>query len=201
MTEEEKDSNKAPGPLRKHEEPGGETTQQKIFQTELQPQPSLQSSIMEVHKHPHHATHKKNWREYFLEFLMIFLPVFLGFIAENIREHTVEHKKAGQYAMTMLDDLKADEEALRDGIMSNKLIMGKLDTLLMIYQSNAHTTGQFYYYGQYGFRFWRYVNKQVTLEQMKNSGTIGYFQNSHLENQMVKLDKAISFVKYHDDLE
>lgn len=179
-----------------------ETATEKISQIESQP--PLQSSNMEVHKHPQHVMHKKKWAEYVLEFLMIFLAVFLGFIAENIREHNVEHKKARQYALTMLQDLKADEEALHEGISYNEVVLKKLDTLLMIYQPGnrvSNTTGPFYYYGRYGFRFWYYVNKQVTLEQMKSSGTIGYFQNSSLENQIVKLDKLISFVKYRDDRE
>ncbi len=34
------------------------------------------STIMEVHKHPHHVMHKKKWGEYLLEFFMLFLAVF-----------------------------------------------------------------------------------------------------------------------------
>jgi hypothetical protein len=173
-------------------------------ETITQIQPESQTTNMEVHKHPHHVTHKKKWGEYFLEFLMIFLAVFLGFVAENIREHSVERKKARQYASTMIEDLKADIEALNEGINTNQLILEKLTTLLSIYRtgnSQPGMKGKFYYYGRYGFRFWYYVNKQVTLEQMKQSGTITYFKNSRLENKMVELDKLISFIKYRDDRE
>ena len=68
----------------------------------------LETSNMEVHKHPQHVTHKKKWGEYFLESLMIFLAVFLGFVAENFREHQVEHQREKQYARQLLDDLRAD---------------------------------------------------------------------------------------------
>jgi hypothetical protein len=114
----------------------------------------------------------------------------------------VEHQRGKQYASTMLEDLKADKEALESGIRTNKAIVRFIDTLLDLYlpdNMQTKTTAQLYYYGRYGLRFWYYVNKQVTLEQMKHSGTIRYFQNSSLEKQMVSLDKMISFIRYWDE--
>ena len=157
---------------------------------------------MEVHTHSHTA--RKKWTHYFWEFLMLFLAVFCGFLAENQREHYIEHERARQYASTMLEDLKADSEALSSGISGNQLIANKIDTLLFLYDSEntqSKTTGKFYYFGRHGIQFWHYVNKQVTLEQMKHSGTIRYFQNSFLENKFVALDKAISFIQYWEDRE
>jgi hypothetical protein len=169
----------------------------------IQPGSQLQSEIMEVHKHPHHVMHKKKWGEYLLEFLMLFLAVFLGFVAENIRDEYAEHQRARQYASTMLQDLRADKEALEAGIRTNNIIKLKIDTLLQLYHSGETqtTTGMLYYYGRSGFRFWHYVNKQVTLEQMKYSGTIRYFNNSFLENKLVALDKQISFIQYWEGRE
>ena len=157
---------------------------------------------MEVHAHTH--TPKKKWTHYFWEFLMLFLAVTAGFFVENQREHYIEHKRARQYASTMLEDLKADNEALLSGINMNQLLINKIDTLLFIYNpenKQTKTTGQLYYYGRHGFHFWHYVNKQVTLEQMKHSGTIRYFQNSFLENKFVALDKNISFIQYWETRE
>lgn len=68
----------------------------------------LQTSIMEVHKHPHHVMHRKKWSEYLLEFLMLFLAVFLGFVAENFREHQVEKERGRQYIESFYEDLKTD---------------------------------------------------------------------------------------------
>ena len=135
---------------------------------------------------------------------MLFLAVTAGFLVENKREHYIEHKRARQYASTMLEDLKADNEALLSGINSNQLIINKIDTLLLLYNpenKQTKTTGQLYYYGRHGIQFWHYVNKQVTLEQMKHSGTIRYFQNSFLENKFVALDKKISFIQYWENRE
>ena len=157
---------------------------------------------MEVHAHSHTA--RKKWTHYFWEFLMLFLAVTLGFFVENQREHYIEHKRAHQYASTMLEDLKADNEALVSGIKMNQLIIDKIDTLLFLYDpenKQTKTTGQLYYFGRHGFHFWHYVNKQVTLEQMKHSGTIRYFQNSFLENKFVALDKQISFIQYWENRE
>ena len=61
---------------------------------------------MEVHHHPH--VEKKNFKEYFLEFVMIFLAVTLGFIAENVREDMTEHQRAKTFAVSMIQDIKAD---------------------------------------------------------------------------------------------
>jgi hypothetical protein len=161
---------------------------------------------MEVHHHTHtdpahSGTSRKKFTHYLWEFLMLFLAVFCGFMAENFREHYVEHQRGKQYASTMIEDLKADKEALEAGIRVNKAIVRFIDTLLTLYlpdNTQTKTTAQLYYYGRYALRFWYYVNKQVTLEQMKHSGTIRYFQNSSLEKQMVSLDKMISFITYWD---
>ena len=72
-----------------------------VHQREAQP-------AMEVHKHPQHVTHKKKWGEYLLEFLMIFLAVFLGFIAENQREKITEQSRAKEFAVALVNNLKAD---------------------------------------------------------------------------------------------
>ena len=155
---------------------------------------------MEVHHHAH--TERKKWAHYFWEFLMLFLAVFCGFLAEYKLEHTLEHQRGKQYASTMLEDLKADKHALQSGVRVNRAIITFIDTLLKLYHpgtKQTKTTAQLYYYGRYGLRFWHYVDKQVTLEQMKHSGTSRYFQNAVLEKQMVKLDKEISFIKYWDD--
>lgn len=159
---------------------------------------------METHAHHLHKVPGKNFWHYFFEFLMLFLAVTLGFFVENQREHYIEHKRARQYASTMLEDLKADNEALFSGIKNNQLIINRIDTLLFLYNPDnkqIRTTGQLYYFGRHGIRFWHYVNKQVTLEQMKHSGTIGYFQNSFLENKFVALDKEINFIQYWENRE
>jgi hypothetical protein len=57
---------------------------------------------MEVHHHAHSS--RKKWTHYLWEFLMLFLAVTAGYFVENQREHYIEHKRARQYASTMLED-------------------------------------------------------------------------------------------------
>ena len=58
---------------------------------------------MEVHHHP--KVEKKKFKEYFFEFIMIFLAVTMGFFAETIRENITEHRRAKEFAESMLQDL------------------------------------------------------------------------------------------------
>src|ERR1044071_1378223 len=84
---------------------------------------------MEVHAHSH--TEKKKWTHYFWEFLMLFLAVFCGFLAENFREHSIEHKRAKQFASSLLNDLKEDTLALKTAIDYGYKKMGSIDSLIV----------------------------------------------------------------------
>jgi hypothetical protein len=136
---------------------------------------------MEIHKHSHQGTHKKKWSEYLMQFLMLFLAVFLGFIAENIREDTVEHKRAKEMAVLLIDDLRKDTaevhnagNRLKDVIKDADAIMVELnkprsmqnDTLLQLY-------------GAEGLLHYDFFDAQMgTYEQIKNSGALRYFPQS-----------------------
>src|SRR5215813_13521751 len=77
---------------------------------------------MEVHTHTH--TERKKWTYYLWEFLMLFLAVFCGFLAENQRENMIEHKKAKQFAISLLSDLQSDTLALNTAIgLANKRML------------------------------------------------------------------------------
>ena len=88
------------------------------------------STIMELHKHPHHVSHKKKWGEYLLEFFMLFLAVFLGFVAENIREHVVENDRAKEFSKSLLQDLQNDTIAIDSQKQSATLYIAMADSLL-----------------------------------------------------------------------
>jgi hypothetical protein len=73
---------------------------------------------MEVHHHPHSENLPagqagKRFKEYFLEFIMIFLAVTMGFFAETIRENVTEHRRAKEFAESMVQDLREDTAQLR----------------------------------------------------------------------------------------
>ncbi len=84
---------------------------------------------MEVH-HPHDITHKKKWGEYLLEFFMLFLAVTMGFFVENQREHYIEKQRARQYAVSLIEDLKADTAELNRSVSGTKKSVSEVDTLL-----------------------------------------------------------------------
>jgi len=132
---------------------------------------------MEVHHHPH--VEKKSFREYFLEFLMIFLAVTLGFFAETIRENIAEHRKAKEFAESMLNDLKEDSVQLRSYNEYFEFAANNIDTLqqlLSAADTKAIVTGKLYWYGLFGGAYGHFVPNDETFQQMKSSGSLRYFE-------------------------
>ena len=131
---------------------------------------------MEVHHHSH--TSRKKWTNYFWEFLMLFLAVFCGFLAENQREHMIEHKRAKQFAISLLSDLKADTTALNVAIgFGNKKILA-VDSLIVqleMTKDKWNDTLIYAYSGATG-RFRPFKHNSGTYEQMKASGSLRYFK-------------------------
>lgn len=144
-----------------------------------------ETTNMEVHKHPHHVTQKKKWGEYLLEFLMIFLAVTLGFIAETIREHTTEQKRAKEFAISMLKDLQRDTIQLRQYKEYFDDAANNIDTLMQLLiaaEPKDIPTGKLYWYGLWGGARRFFIPNDATLQQMKSSGTLRYFQKSVATN-------------------
>ena len=136
---------------------------------------------MEVHSHAH--TPRRKWTHYFWEFLMLFLAVFCGFLAENQREHLVEHKRAKDYAKTLLNDLRADTNELRRGIHQTKFIMSCIDSLISIsirINSNESVPGRFYYCSKFVFNGFRIDWSRSTMDQIIQSGNLRYFRDPEL---------------------
>jgi hypothetical protein len=133
---------------------------------------------MEVHKHPHHITHKKKWGEYLLEFFMLFLAVTLGFFVENQREHYIEKQRARQYAVSLIEDLKADTAELNRSVSGTQKSISEVDTLLA--ELNKPTALQNDTLLQRLTaklpRFNFYDPQLGTYNQIKNSGSLRYFK-------------------------
>jgi len=109
---------------------------------------------------------------------MLFLAVFCGFLAENIREHRVEHKRAKQFALSLLSDIKEDTTALTTVIgFGNKKIKA-IDSLIMQIEQPRdkwHDTLIYAYEGSAG-RVRPFKPNSGTYEQMKASGSLRYFK-------------------------
>ena len=160
---------------------------------------------MEVHKHPHDVMHKKNWGEYLLEFSMLFLAVFLGFLAENWREHIVEGKRAKEYAITLLQDIKNDTLEMNNTIARYEKNMATVDSLLNYKEANgvdAIPGGAIYYYGlNSALIAYRMSFNTSTMEQLKYSGNLRYFGNLSLKNKISEYDNEVNKFMLRQEIE
>jgi hypothetical protein len=160
---------------------------------------------MEVHKHPHDVMHKKNWREYILEFSMLFLAVFLGFLAENWREHIAEGKRAKEYAITLLQDIKNDTLEMNNTIARYEKYMATVDSLLNYKEANgvdAIPGGAIYYYGLNSvINAYRMSFNTSTMEQLKYSGNLRYFGKVALKNKISEYDNEVNKFMLRQEIE
>jgi hypothetical protein len=153
---------------------------------------------MEVHHHSHHGSPdshrgRKKWTHYFWEFLMLFLAVFCGFLAEYQLEHTIEHQREKQYAKTLYEDIKTDTATLRSALDINLYVTQRIDTfrnLLQTQSINSIPTGNWYYYGRFGTRYFHIAFQDATIEQLKSSGGLRYFKNHDVVNAITRYDQA-----------
>jgi len=196
------------------EEGAGESQIKEASQTEIENSPAAngveeelqltepsiltnpEPTVMEVHKHPHHVNEKKSWGEYILEFAMIFFAVFLGFIAENVREHYVERHRAKEYAQSLYNDLKKDSAGLRSIIDFKQWRNGKLDSLIATlkqpdYQKYAK---ELYYYGCFSTMVdLTFKPFDITIQQLRNSGSLRYFNSVQLYNTITQYYNDCNF--------
>jgi hypothetical protein len=147
---------------------------------------------MEVHHHSH--TSRKKWAHYFWEFLMLFLAVFAGFLAELQLEHYIEHQRAKVYASTMKANLQADTAELKQIIHRGSFAAGYLDTFLLLLSSDEVKnipSGKLYWYGLFGGYLRGFQPNDATFQQMKGSGSIRYFSDLLLEQQISNYDQLM----------
>ena len=147
---------------------------------------------MEVHAHTHLAsgeTHtvpiaigRKKWTHHLWEFLMLFLAVFCGFLAENQREHIIEHKRAKEYAKSLLADLQNDTADLNRASFYLRTANLMIDSLIEFEndKSESKKGGQFYYYLRLASWGYNVDWNKATINQLINSGNLRYFRNTQL---------------------
>ena len=154
---------------------------------------------MEVHHHTH--TERKKFTHYLWEFLMLFLAVFCGFLAENQREHIVEHKREKQYMQNLLQDLKRDSRALVQEIdLRNRRSM-RADSLITELDSadKIINTANIYLHAYYltPLRIFGYSN--VTIEQLKNSGSMRLIRKEGVADSITSYDIAVQQYKIREE--
>ena len=153
---------------------------------------------MEV-AHAHGSPKEKHFKHYLYEFFMMFLAVFTGFIAENIRENYLEHKKAGEYAVLLKNDLMTDTSQL-DNFIRQKDTFNKMVTDA----NNLHdkprdeiTIQDLREMDNTSFSTDYFISNDVTITQLKNSGALRYFADPDL---VIKLGLYEWYIKKFNDL-
>ena len=144
---------------------------------------------MEVHHHTH--TPRKKWTHYFWEFLMLFLAVFCGFLAEYQLEHMIEHQREKKYAQSLYSDLEIDTAQI-NFIRSVKLLKAaKLDSLqsILISPDIQKHSALVYYYTLFININPKFLTQDVTMEQLRSSGSLRYFKDIELYNSISKYYK------------
>jgi hypothetical protein len=167
----------------------------------LQPD-TIQNENMEVHHHPDLKHKKKYWKEYFLEFLMIFLAVTLGFLAENLREHISEKDRAEVFAQSLIADFKADTATLRQLIFYTNEKIRMIDSLsnnLHVARNRANDS-LLYSTIIYVISTFQFDNINGTYEQVKNSGSMRFFDQATVNN-LNSYDATASKLRLMEDWE
>jgi hypothetical protein len=150
---------------------------------------------MEVHHHPH--IEKKNFKEYFLEFLMIFLAVTMGFIAENIREHLSDNTKAKEYIESLVQDLKVDQQVLKQNISAIQSGISMMDSMIAILDTPstiANNTGTLYYVARLAPRLHPLPINDKTFQQLKNSGNFRLIKSIEASNKIMDYYNRVPLV-------
>jgi hypothetical protein len=157
---------------------------------------------MEVHHHSH--TSRKKWTHYFWEFFMLFLAVSLGFFVENQREHYIEHQRAKIYAKAMINNLRTDTAELKQIIYRSEFAVSYLDSffsLITAHEIAEVPTGKLYWYGLWGGFIRGFEPNDATYQQMKNSGSLRYFSNAMLEEQIGQYDQMLRSMRAINEID
>lgn len=150
---------------------------------------------METHAHDLHKAPGHGWKHYFFEFFMLFLAVTLGFFVENQREHFIEHQREKKYAALLYEDLKKDSATLKDIIEIKRWRAVKLDSLLLLLRMpdlKQHATA-LYYYSIFPTLTLPFKTSDATMQQLRSSGNLRYFNNPKLYNAITNYYSNCSF--------
>ena len=153
----------------------------------------IDNSTEILNQHP--AEHKeKKWKHYFFEFLLLFLAITAGFFVDNQREKYSEQQSAKVYATSMRFDLQSDTSELKQIISRNTRAINYIDTFLSLAAENSVeniSTGELYWYGLWGGYYRGFESNDATFQQMKNSGSLRYFNDNTLVQNISDYDQLV----------
>ena len=136
---------------------------------------------MEVHHHTHHP---KKISEYFTEFLMLFLAVTLGFLAENLRESYVEKERAHELIFQLKTDIQNNIKLIDSVVLRDQSLVREFDTAVVYLTSNELINGDSLY-ANMPPNVYRFLSKNDTYDQMKNSGSLRYIKDTLLLSKIL----------------
>jgi hypothetical protein len=150
---------------------------------------------MEVHAHSH--TERKIWTHYLWEFFILFLAVTLGFFVQNRREHYIENKRAKELAKYLYEEMKSDSANLDKTIDNRKDKEIHLEYLIRYFKDSSlsNLSPEFYPHFSWGLfqhSFIVFEPKDGMLQQLKNSGSLRYFQNIDIQKSVGDFSVALN---------
>lgn len=159
--------------------------------------PDQVAEDMEIHHHAHHTHEKRNWKSYFWEFLMLFLAVTLGFFVENQREHYIEGQRAEEFSKSLIQDLHNDRIAIDAHQKTATTYNAFADSLMRLSQSRlvGRTAAEFGFYTRFMYWTGPIIWNRATFDQIKNSGSLRYFKNQSLLENLMKYEAIINIIE------
>ena len=137
---------------------------------------------------------------------MLFLAVFLGFLAEYRLEHFIEHKRTVELAKNLYEELKGDSTEVQNKIKGR---IFKEECLMYIRDyfrdsSLVSLPREFYPRLSIGFilnNYYQFDPKDGMLNQLTNSGSLRYFRNAELQQNLGEIAVVIKNIKAWNERE
>ncbi len=154
-----------------------------------------------VNRELHHsaAPHSKKWKDYLFEFLMLFLAVAAGFFMENQREHYVEGRRVKEYAHSLIHDLSEDTIMVEETIERIRISIRNIEIFAAFVKgkelkdlSNIDLYARTIFLDGYRPYTWN----RATIDQIKSSGSLRYFTNDTIINDISNYD---AFTRHMDE--
>lgn len=144
---------------------------------------------MEVHHHPH--TERKRLKHYLFEFFMLFLAVFCGFLAEYQLENKIERDREKQFIMSLVGDIKADNEII-NGLKPewNRKYL-QTDSLMKLLAGDEIINDSYPAYRLFGLArgFNDFIPHNGTIKQLINSGGLRLIQNRNVADSIMSYER------------
>jgi len=156
---------------------------------------------MEVHAHT--RTERKKWTHFLWEFLMLFLAVFCGFLAENIREHQIEQAREKQYILSLIADLKENDQVISHELNFQKTRIVMMDSMINMLNNPNQVRGHeglLYYFARISPRLRTLTVNNRTFEQLKNSGNFRLIRKIETSNRIMAYYESIPLIRQIEEL-